>query len=73
MRMSDLVAQYILEMLEQQDGSAEIQRNELAGSLGCVPSQIMPEDQRRLRPRMRTQPDQLCNNLAVHSGAGLYS
>ena len=38
--MSDLVAQYILEMLEQQDGSAEIQRNELAGSLGCVPSQI---------------------------------
>ena len=40
MRMSDLVAQYILEMLEEQDGSAEIRRNELAGSLGCVPSQI---------------------------------
>ncbi len=40
MRMSDLVAQYILEMLEEQNGSAEIRRNELAGSLGCVPSQI---------------------------------
>ena len=40
MRMSDLVAQYILNMLEAQDGSAEIQRNELAGSLGCVPSPI---------------------------------
>ena len=40
MRMSDLVARYILEMLEKQDGNAEIQRNELAGSLGCVPSQI---------------------------------
>lgn len=40
MRMSDLVAQYILEMLDEQNGSAEIQRNELAGSLGCVPSQI---------------------------------
>ena len=40
MRMSDLVAQHILNMLEAQDGSAEIQRNELAGSLGCVPSQI---------------------------------
>ena len=40
MRMSDMVAQYILEMLEQQNGSAEIQRNELAGNLGCVPSQI---------------------------------
>lgn len=40
MRMSDLVAQYILEMLEAQNGCAEIQRNELAGNLGCVPSQI---------------------------------
>jgi transcriptional regulator CtsR len=38
--MSDLVTQYILNMLEAQDGSAEIKRNELAGSLGCVPSQI---------------------------------
>lgn len=40
MRMSDLVAQYILRMLEESDGNAEIQRNELAGELGCVPSQI---------------------------------
>lgn len=40
MRMSDMVAQYILDMLKQQNGNAEIQRNELAGTLGCVPSQI---------------------------------
>lgn len=40
MKMSDLVAKYIMEMLDEQDGSAEIQRNELAGNLGCVPSQI---------------------------------
>ena len=40
MRMFYLVAQYILEILEDQNGSSEIQRNELAGSLGCVPSQI---------------------------------
>lgn len=40
MRMSDIVAKHILEMLEQQSGTAEIQRNELAGTLGCVPSQI---------------------------------
>lgn len=40
MRMSDLVAQYIIQMLDEQNGSAEIQRNELAGNLGCVPSQI---------------------------------
>lgn len=40
MRMSDIVAQYITEILEQSDGNAEIQRNELAQTLGCVPSQI---------------------------------
>lgn len=40
MRMSDTVANYILRMLDEMNGSAEIQRNELAGSLGCVPSQI---------------------------------
>ena len=40
MRISDLVAQYINEILEQQDGEAEIKRNELATTLGCVPSQI---------------------------------
>lgn len=40
MRMSDLVAQTILEMLDSQGGNAEIRRNELATTLGCVPSQI---------------------------------
>ena len=40
MRMSDLVAKYIKDILAQQDGEAEIKRNELATTLGCVPSQI---------------------------------
>ena len=40
MRMSDLVAQHILSMLDESDGNAEIRRNELANDLGCVPSQI---------------------------------
>ena len=40
MRMSDLVARYIKDMLEEQNGEAEIKRNELATTLGCVPSQI---------------------------------
>lgn len=40
MRMSDLVAQHILSMLEASGGNAEIKRNELANTLGCVPSQI---------------------------------
>lgn len=40
MRMSDIVASYIIDMLDSQEGNAEIQRNELANILGCVPSQI---------------------------------
>lgn len=40
MKMSDLVAEYIKNVLEESNGTAEIQRNELANSLGCVPSQI---------------------------------
>lgn len=40
MRISDHVANYILQMLNEADGIAEIQRNELASILGCVPSQI---------------------------------
>ena len=40
MRISDLVTQRILELLQEQNGSAEIRRNELAEALGCVPSQI---------------------------------
>lgn len=40
MRMSDLVAEYITNMLNESDGNAEIKRNELANLLGCVPSQI---------------------------------
>ena len=43
MRISDLIAQYIMDMLEDDDSSdhsATIKRNELAETLGCVPSQI---------------------------------
>ena len=40
MRISDFVAQYIIDMLEENDGGAEIKRNELAETIGCVPSQI---------------------------------
>ncbi|MBR6548194.1 MAG: CtsR family transcriptional regulator [Clostridia bacterium] len=40
MGISDLVTQRILQLLHEQDGSAEIRRNELAETLGCVPSQI---------------------------------
>ncbi|MDR1463820.1 MAG: CtsR family transcriptional regulator [Oscillospiraceae bacterium] len=39
MNLSATIAQIILDMLEQ-TGDAEIQRNELAQNLGCVPSQI---------------------------------
>ena len=41
MRMSDLITQEILKMLDQSaDNMAEIQRNEFASLMGCVPSQI---------------------------------
>lgn len=40
MRISDYVAEHIMRLLDEADGTAEIQRNELAGTLGCVPSQI---------------------------------
>ncbi len=41
MRMSDLITQEIIRMLNESEGNtAEIQRNEFANSIGCVPSQI---------------------------------
>ena len=41
MKMSDIITARILQMLEQSEiNTAEIQRNELAALLGCVPSQI---------------------------------
>ena len=38
--LADQIAQMIEEMLEAGGGSLELQRNEMAGKLGCVPSQI---------------------------------
>lgn len=41
MKLSDVIAGMIQQMLrDAQDGIAEIQRNELASRVGCVPSQI---------------------------------
>ncbi len=41
MRMSDIITQEILKMLsESEENTAEIQRNEFAGNMGCAPSQI---------------------------------
>lgn len=41
MRISDLITERILQMLDESENDiAEIQRNELASLIGCVPSQI---------------------------------
>lgn len=40
MGMSDLIAEFIGEVLDESDGLAELQRAELANRFGCVPSQI---------------------------------
>lgn len=38
--LADQIARLIEEMLEENGGALELQRNEMAGRLGCVPSQI---------------------------------
>lgn len=40
MGISDLIAAFIAEELEQADGVLELQRSDLAERFGCVPSQI---------------------------------
>ena len=40
MGISDLIASFISEMMDESDGTAELQRIELASRFGCVPSQI---------------------------------
>lgn len=40
MRLSDYIASEINRILDESDGIAEIQRNEFASRIGCVPSQI---------------------------------
>ena len=40
MNISNTIAKLIMDMLEADGGSAEMQRNELAQMVGCVPSQI---------------------------------
>ena len=39
-RLSDIIEDFIKEMIDETDGQVEIQRNELAGYFNCVPSQI---------------------------------
>ncbi len=40
MKMSDLIADVILDMFDEKTPTVQIQRNDLAAQLGCVPSQI---------------------------------
>jgi len=40
MRISDIIAGFIDEMLSETGGTAELQRSELANRFNCVPSQI---------------------------------
>lgn len=40
MKMSDIIADMILDMFDDDKTSIQIQRNDLANRIGCVPSQI---------------------------------
>ena len=50
MNMSDAIEKLLLEMIKEAGGSIEIQRNNLAGELNCVPSQINYVIQTRFTP-----------------------
>ncbi len=50
MNMSDAIEKMLLGMLKEAGGSVEIQRNNLAGELNCVPSQINYVIQTRFTP-----------------------
>lgn len=40
MRLSDIIENFIKDLIQETDGTVEIQRNELAEYFNCVPSQI---------------------------------
>ena len=40
MKLSNLIEEFIKEMMTEENGAIELKRNELAGRFGCVPSQI---------------------------------
>lgn len=50
MNMSDIIEKLLIDMLRESGGSVEIQRNNLAGELNCVPSQINYVIQTRFTP-----------------------
>lgn len=50
MRMSDVIEQFIKDMLKDEDEFIEIQRNELAEHFNCVPSQINYVISTRFKP-----------------------
>lgn len=40
MKMTDIIANMILDMFDEDNSTIQIQRNDLASQIGCVPSQI---------------------------------
>lgn len=50
MRISDVIENFIKDMLKDEDEFIEIQRNELAEQFNCVPSQINYVIQTRFKP-----------------------
>ncbi|MBR6033148.1 MAG: CtsR family transcriptional regulator [Clostridia bacterium] len=50
-RMSDIIEEFIKEMMKDEDDFIEIQRNELAEHFNCVPSQINYVIATRFRPQ----------------------
>ena len=55
MGITDLIAAFINEELEQADGVLELQRSDLAQRFGCVPSQINRSEERRVGKESRSR------------------
>ena len=51
MRISDIIEEFIKDMMKDEDDFVEIQRNELAEHFNCVPSQINYVIATRFRPQ----------------------
>ena len=67
MKMSDIITDMILDMFDDNKSTVQIQRNDLAARVGCVPSQI------NYVITSRFTPEQGYRIESRHAAAGVFS
>ena len=70
--LTDTIAKLIEEMLNDAGGSLELQRNEMANRLGCVPSQISYVITSRFTPDAKRILDDMSDKIVGYDGNDLY-